>query len=300
MGESRRGLLLAFAAYTIWGLFPLYWPLLEPGGSVEILAHRVAWSAATMIVGVLLLRRTGRVLAVLRTRRQRRILVVAAVLITVNWGFYIYGVTTEHVVETSLGYFIGPLVTVAIAVVVLREHLRPLQRVALALATLAVLGLTLDYGRPPWIALALAVTFASYGLAKKQVGAGAVEGLTIESSVMAPFAIAYLIWLQTVGDSQAFTDAPGHFALLATSGIVTAVPLLCFSAAASRVSLTTIGMVQYVTPTLQFLIGVLVRDEPMPAARWIGFAIIWTALALFTIDAVRSRRTSPMPVDAVP
>ena len=173
---------------------------------------------------------------------------MAAVLITVNWGVYIYGVVNEHVVETSLGYFIGPLVTVALGVLVLHETLRPVQKVALGMTTAAVLGLTLDYGRPPWIALTLAVSFAVYGLLKKQVGAGAVEGLTIESAVMAPVALVYLVWLQSTGGGHAFSEGPGHLVLLASSGLVTALPLLCFGGAASRISLTTIGMVQYVGP----------------------------------------------------
>ncbi len=297
MAEGRRGLLLAFAAYTMWGLFPLYWPLLEPAGALEMLAHRVFWSAVTMAVIVLLLRRRAAVQRVLRSPRQRRILVLASILITANWGVYIYGVVNEHVVETSLGYFIGPLVTVALGVVVLHETLRPVQKVALGMTTAAVVGLTVEYGRPPWIALALAVSFAVYGLLKKQVGAGAVEGLTIESAVMAPLALVFLTWLQASGDGRAFSEGPGHLALLASSGIITALPLLCFGGAASRISLTTIGMVQYVGPTLQFLTGVFLLDEPMPAARWIGFAVIWLALVIFTADAVRGRRTS-IPVEA--
>jgi chloramphenicol-sensitive protein RarD len=297
VAEGRKGLLLGLAAYTMWGLFPLYWPLLRPAGPVEMLAHRVLWSAVTMVVIVALLRRFGPVRGVLRTPRQRRILSLAAVLITVNWGVYIYGVVNGHVVETSLGYFIGPLVTVALGVLVLHETLRPAQKVALGMTAAAVLGLTLDYGRPPWIALTLAVSFAVYGLLKKQVGAGAVEGLTIESAVMAPAALVYLVWLQSTGGGHAFSEGPGHLVLLASSGLVTALPLLCFGGAASRISLTTIGMVQYVGPTLQFLTGVFLLGEPMPAARWIGFAVIWLALALFTLDAVRGHRRTPVPVE---
>ena len=297
MGENRKGLLLAFAAYTMWGVFPLYWPLLEPAGPVEMLAHRVLWSAVTMLVAVLVLRRVPQVLAVLRNPRQRRILFTASVIITANWGVYIYGVVNEHVIETSLGYFIGPLVTVAIAVLVLHEQLNPTQRVALTMSAVAVVGLTVDYGRPPWIALALAVSFAVYGLLKKTVGAGAIEGLTVESVAMTPVALGFLSWLELTGRGQAFAVGPGHFALLATSGIVTDAPLLCFAAAAPRVSLTTIGMVQYVGPSLQFLIGVAILDEPMPAVRWGGFVLIWAALALFTTDAVRRRRT-PVSVEA--
>jgi chloramphenicol-sensitive protein RarD len=288
--ESRRGFLLGIAAYGIWGLFPLYWPLLEPAGAVEILAHRILWSCLTMGLLVLLLRRTSTVRALMVAPRTRRLLVLAACLITVNWAVYIWGVNNGHVVETSLGYFVNPLVTVLMGVFVLGERLRRVQWAAMAVATLAVLVLTVDYGRPPWIALVLALTFGSYGLCKKQADAPAVESLTFETLVIGPVALAYLVWLTSHGGSN-FTDhGPGHVLLLMSAGIVTAVPLVCFGGAATRVPMVTLGLLQYLTPTLQFLLGVAYFHEDMPAGRWIGFALVWVALAIFTLDLVRQRR----------
>lgn len=290
MAETRRGFLLGAAAYGMWGLFPLYWPLLEPAGAVEILAHRVSWSLVVMAALVVLLGRSSRLRAVLRVRRTRRLLVVASAVIAVNWGTYIWGVNNEHVVEASLGYFINPLVTVLMGVLVLGERLRRLQWVALGIATAAVLGLTVEYGRPPWVALVLAFSFGTYGLAKKKADVGAVESLTVETLVLAPVAAAYLWWLGAQGQSHFLADGPLHAALLAGTGVVTAVPLICFGAAATRVSMTTLGMLQYLAPTIQFVLGVLLFREPMPPTRWAGFALVWLALALFTFEAVSNHR----------
>ncbi len=290
MNERKAGLLLGVAAYGIWGLFPLYWPLLEPAGAVELLAHRVVWSAVVMVVLVTVVRRRSQLLAVLRSPRRLALMTGAGVMIGINWGLYIWGVNNHHVVETSLGYFINPLVTVLLGVFVLGERLARLQWGALGLAAVAVLALTVDYGRPPWIALALAVSFGTYGLIKKTVGVGAVEGLTVETLVLLPVALGYLVVLDVHGDGGFTTHGPGHVALLVSSGLVTAVPLLCFGAAASRVSLTTLGLLQYLTPSLQFVLGVAVLGEPMPPTRWIGFVLIWLALALFTVASVRGRR----------
>jgi chloramphenicol-sensitive protein RarD len=274
----------------MWGLFPLYWPLLEPAGAVEILAHRVAWSMVTMAALVLVVRRTGSMRALLADRRRRLILTGAAVVIAVNWGTYIWGVNNEHVVETSLGYFINPLVTVLMGVLVLAERLRPLQWVALGIAAFAVVGLTVEYGRPPWVALALAFSFGLYGLAKKKAGAGAVESLTFETLVLAPVAVGYIGYLVWSGTSEFGANGAGHAALMALTGVVTAIPLICFGAAATRVSLTTIGLLQYLAPTLQFALGVLLFREPMPTMRWVGFGLVWIALVLFTAEAVTHRR----------
>jgi chloramphenicol-sensitive protein RarD len=298
MTESRRGLLLGVAAYGIWGLFPLYWPLLEPAGAVEILAHRILWSCLTMGLLVLLLRRTPAVRVIMAERRTRALLILAACLITVNWAVYIWGVNNGHVVETSLGYFVNPLVTVLMGVFVLGERLRRFQWVALGVATLAVLVLTIDYGRPPWIALVLALTFGSYGLCKKQAGAPAIESLTFETMVIGPIALTYLVWLTWHGDSN-FTDhGGGHVLLLMSAGIVTAVPLVCFGGAAIRVPLVTLGLLQYLTPTLQFALGVFYFHEDMPAGRWIGFALVWVALGIFTLDLVRQRRPAVRSIPA--
>ncbi|MGZ4426854.1 MAG: EamA family transporter RarD [Nocardioidaceae bacterium] len=290
MAETRRGFLLGAAAYVMWGLFPLYWPLLEPAGAIEILAHRIFWSLAVMLALVAVTRRTGRLRAVLRDRRRLLILAMAAAVITVNWGTYIWGVNNEHVVETSLGYFINPLVTVLMGVVILGERLRSLQWVAMAIAALAVVGLTVEYGRPPWIALVLAFSFACYGLAKKKANTGAVESLTVETMVIGPVALAYLLFLTGSGQSHFTGHGTLHVLLLVGTGVATAIPLICFGAAATRVSMTTLGLLQYLAPTIQFALGVFLFGEPMPAMRWVGFGLVWVALALFTFESVRHRR----------
>lgn len=288
--EQRRGFVLGAAAYLMWGLFPLYWPLLEPAGAVEILAHRVFWSAITMVVVVLALERRQRLLALARDRRRLWLLTVAAVVIAVNWGTYIYGVNSGRVVETSLGYFINPLVTVLMGVLILKERLRRWQWIALGIASVAVIGLTIEYGRPPWIALVLALSFGTYGLAKKQAGVEAVESLTFETVVLTPVALAFIGWLTMAGGADFGHHGWGHALMLTTTGVVTAIPLLCFGAAAIRVSLTTIGLLQYLAPILQFAIGVLVLHEAMSPMRWLGFILVWVALAIFTVEAVRHRR----------
>ncbi|WP_220451272.1 EamA family transporter RarD [Nocardioides dongkuii] len=290
MGDSRRGLLLGVAAYGIWGAFPLYFPLLEPAGSVEMLAHRIVWSALTMGLLVLVLRRTAGVRAVVRDRRTLRLLALAAVTITVNWATYIYGVTNDRVVETSLGYFINPLVTVLMGVLLLGERLRPLQWVAMGVAATSVAVLTWDYGRPPYVALVLAFSFGTYGLAKKTADVGAVESLAVETALVAPLAAAYLGYLVATGASQFGGHGADHALLLVSAGIVTAVPLICFGGAATRVSMVTLGLLQYLAPILQFGLGVLYFGEDMPAGRWAGFVLVWVALALFTYEAATRRR----------
>ena len=298
MAETRRGFLFGVAAYAMWGLFPLYWPLLEPAGAVEILAHRVFWSLVVMVALILVLRRRAALRAVLADRRTRGILTIAAVLISVNWGTYIWGVNNEHVVETSLGYFINPLVTVLMGVVILGERLRTLQWVAMGLAGTAVIGLTIEYGRPPWIALVLAFSFGSYGLAKKKANTGSVESLTVETLLITPVAMGYIAWLMLQGTSNFGHAGSGHVALTIGTGIVTAIPLICFGAAATRVSMTAIGLMQYLTPTIQFLLGVLFFGEPMPALRWVGFILIWIALAIFTFELVSHRRRQQLALTA--
>jgi chloramphenicol-sensitive protein RarD len=297
MTESRRGFLLGVAAYGIWGLFPLYWPLLEPAGAVEILAHRIVWSCVTMGLLVLILRRTPVVRSIAGDARTRRILVLAACLITVNWAVYIWGVNNGHVVETSLGYFVNPLVTVLMGVFILGERMRRWQWVALSIAALAVVVLTLDYGRPPWIALTLALTFGSYGLCKKQANAPAIESLTFETLVIAPVALTYLGVLVWHGESSYADQGVGHTLLLMSAGIVTAVPLVCFGGAAIRVPLVTLGLLQYLTPTLQFALGVLWFHEAMPAGRWAGFVLVWVALVIFTVESLRHRRRTLRPAE---
>jgi chloramphenicol-sensitive protein RarD len=274
----------------MWGLFPLYFPLLEPAGSLEMLAHRVVWSTLTVGLLVLLLRLRPTLVAVLRDRRTVVLLCLAALAISVNWGAYIYGVTSDRVVETALGYFMNPLVTVLMGVVLLKERLRPLQWAALAVAGVAVVVLTLAYGRPPWVAIVLAFSFACYGLAKKTASVGAVESLAVETAVLAPLALGFLLLIGLAGTAEVGQHGVGHALLFTSTGIVTAVPLICFGAAATRVSLTTLGLLQYLAPVLQFLLGVLWFREEMPAARWVGFVLVWIALVVFTAEALTHRR----------
>jgi len=281
--------LLGLAAWTMWGFFPLYWPLLEPSGAVEILAHRIFWSMLVMLGVVVAMRRRDSLRATFADRRTRWLLAVASVLITINWGTYIWGVNNHHVVETSLGYFINPLVSVLMGVLLLGERMRRLQWVALGIAAVAVLGLTVEYGRPPWVALILAFSFGSYGLAKKKANAGAVESLVVETLAISPVAIAYLGFLGATGAST-FGDHGGwHAVLIVGTGAVTVVPLLCFGGAATRIPLSTLGLMQYLTPSVQFLLGIFFFHEPMPALRWVGFALIWASLALFTYSSLRNR-----------
>jgi chloramphenicol-sensitive protein RarD len=302
MGESRRGVLLGLAAWVMWGFFPLYWPLLEPAGAVEILAHRIVWSLLLVLGVVVASRKVGRLRATLADRRTRWLLAVASALITVNWGTYIWGVNNHHVVETSLGYFINPLVSVLIGVLVLGERLRTLQWVAMGIAGAAVLALTVEYGRPPWVSLILALSFGSYGLAKKKANAGAVESLVVETLVVSPVAVGYIVFLTATGASTFGGNGPGHVALVVGTGLVTVIPLLCFGGAATRIPLSTLGLMQYLTPTVQFLLGILFFHEPMPAMRWVGFAMIWVALAVFTFSSLRHRhqQLQVAPAERIP
>ena len=290
MPEQRRGLLLGVAAYGLWGGFPLYFPLLEPASAVEILAHRILWSLVTMGVIVVLLRRTTQLRALFRDRRVFALLAVGAAVITVNWATYIWGVNNGRVVEASLGYFINPLVTVLMGVFILGERLRPLQWGAMAVAGTAVAVLALDYGRLPWVALVLAFSFGTYGLAKKTANAGAIESLTLETMLLAPIAAAYIAWLMATGQSNFGSHGTGHALLFTTTGIVTAIPLICFGGAAIRVSMVTLGLLQYLAPILQFALGVVWFHEEMPPGRWVGFILVWIALAIFTVEAIHHHR----------
>ncbi|HEV2784254.1 MAG TPA: EamA family transporter RarD [Actinophytocola sp.] len=293
--EYKLGVLFGVASYGMWGLFPLYWPLLKPAGAVEILAHRMVWSllfvlAVLWVVG----RRRGAGWAGLRSaltsRRRMGLLAMAAVLITVNWGAYIWGVNSGNVVETALGYFIGPLVSVVVGVVLLSERLRTGQWVAVGLGFAAVVVLTIGYGRPPWIALLLAFPFAIYGLLKKLAATGAVESLAIETGLTAVPALIYLGVLQGTGAGTFTGHGADHALLLAGGGVVTALPLLTFGAAATRIPLSMVGLLQYIAPVMQFLLGVLFYREQMPVERWIGFAMVWLGLVILGWDGARRAR----------
>ena len=290
MSKNKLGLLFGVSAYSLWGTFPLYWPLLEPANPLEIVSHRAVW---TLVFCFIVLAATKALKSTLATLKRPTVAVklfLSSMLISVNWLVYIWATNNEHVVEASLGYYINPLIIIGFGVIFLKEKMRPLQWAAVAIATLGVLVLTFDYGRLPWIALALAVSWGSYGLIKKQLGLGALEGLAIETFISSFFYLAYLIYIGNQGTGQ-FGQNWGLTALLISAGAVTAIPLLLFNGSTNRLPFTTIGLLQYITPTLQFSIGVWVVNEEMPTARWIGFLIIWAALVTLAIDLIRSSRT---------
>jgi chloramphenicol-sensitive protein RarD len=286
MGE-RRGYVSGFGAYVLWGFFPIYFHHLLPAGPTEILAHRVIWSVVCVALITTGLRRWRRI-AELRHRPKTLAGVgLAAVLIAINWFVYIYGVNTNQVIETSLGYFINPLISVLFGVVIFKERLRRAQWAAIGLGGAAVAVIAIDYGRLPWIALTLAVSFGSYGLVKKRLGLPPTDGLLVESSVLALPALAYLSVLTAQGRSTFTSVSTLHTVLLVAAGLATAVPLLLFADAANRIPMTSLGMLQYIAPILQLLSGVFIFDETMPPAELAGFCLVWVALIVFTWDAVR-------------
>ena len=287
--EYSLGLLFGFSSYILWGLFPLYWPLLEPAGPLEIVAHRAVWTLVFCAVVLVVLKQMRTTIAILKNPRVMLGLLSTTVLISINWITYIWATNNGHVVEAALGYYINPLIIIAFGVILLREKMRPLQWVAVAIASIGVLILTLDYGRLPWVAIALATSWGTYGLIKKKLGLGALEGLAIETLIsLIPYSI-YLFTLARNGTGQ-FGANWGLTTLLISAGAITAIPLLLFNGSTTRLPYSTIGLLQYITPTIQFSIGVWVRHEDMPAARWVGFVVIWMALVTLGTDLVKSSR----------
>ena len=289
MSKYKIGLLYGVSAYVLWGTFPLYWPLLEPASPLEIVSHRAAWTSVFCILVLAYQKQLRQMFKLMATKRVFLRLTAASALISVNWLVYIWATNNGHVVEAALGYYINPLIIIAFGVLLLKERMRRLQWFAVGLGFIGVVVLTFDYGRLPWIALALAISWGSYGLIKKQLNLGAVEGLAIETLIsFIPYA-GYLFYLGSKGQGQ-WGHHLGLTLLLTGAGAVTAIPLLLFNGSATRLPYSTIGLLQYITPTLQFSIGVWVRHEAMPAARWIGFVIIWGALAALATDLVRSAK----------
>jgi chloramphenicol-sensitive protein RarD len=284
------GLLFGVSAYTLWGLFPIYWPLLKPANPLEIVSHRAVWTLVFCFIILALTKTLNSTLSLLKRPKIVAGLFLGSILISINWIIYIYAANNEHVVEASLGYYINPIVVIATGVIVLKEKMRPLQWLAVGIATLGVAVLTIDYGRLPWIALGLALSWGSYGLVKKQLGLGALEGLSIETLLSSGFYLAYLIWLGNKGEGH-FTYSLTLTLLLIGGGAVTAIPLLLFNGSTNRLPLTLIGLLQYITPTIQFCIGVWYYNEDMSTARWVGFLIIWVALMSLAIDLVKSSRS---------
>lgn len=285
----HTGTIYGFLAYGLWGVLPLYFYALAPATSWEILAHRIVWSLLLTVVVWVWKRDLDWLRPLLRQPRRLALLALAAFFLAINWAVFIYAVSVGNVVESSLGYFINPLILVLMGVLLLGERMSRLQWTALGFSTIAVVVITVDYGHPPWIALALATSFAMYGYIKKQVGAyiGALESMTIETVVLAPFALAGIAWIQLSGNGTFLTEGTGHTLLIMASGVATAIPLVLFSAAASRIPLTTMGLLQYLTPVGQFFVGVLVFNEVVPGPRWVGFGLVWIALVILTVDTFR-------------
>jgi chloramphenicol-sensitive protein RarD len=289
-GRSRAGVASGLTAYVLWGLFPLYWGLLEPASPAEVLAARVVFSLVFLALLVAASGQWAEVRAVLADRRRLGILAIAAAFVSVNWGVFIWAVDNDHVVDASLGYFINPLVSIALGVLVLRERLRRLQWLAVGIAALAVVYATVSVGRLPWVALVLAFSFGFYGLAKKLAGVDAVPSLTVEMLVLTPLALAYLVWLWAGGQLVLGSEGWAHALFMVGAGPVTALPLLFFGFAAHRVPLSVLGALQYVAPSMQLVLGVWVLGEPMSPQRWLAFVGVWIALVIFTVDAVRASR----------
>jgi chloramphenicol-sensitive protein RarD len=287
--EYSLGLLFGFSSYIIWGLFPLYWPLLEPANPLEIVSHRAVWTLVFCLIVLALSKQIRTTLVVMKNPKTMAALLLSTILVSINWITYIWAVNNGHVVEAALGYYINPLIIIAFGVILLREKMRPLQWVAVAIAAVGVLVLTIDYGRLPWVAISLALSWGSYGLVKKKLNLGALEGLAIETLISFIPYVGYLIFLGNQGTGQ-FGHDPLLTILLISAGAVTAIPLLLFNGSTTRLPYSTIGLLQYITPTIQFSIGVWLRHEDMPTARWIGFIVIWFALAALAIDLVRSSR----------
>lgn len=288
--DRRKGLVFAIVANSLWGMFPLYWPLLRPATPPEILAHRMVWSLFFVVLLLAATRRLGSLRRLLRKRRTMTALVGAALFQSVNWGTYIYAVNSGQVLQASLGYFITPLIVVALAVVILREKLSWFQWGSVGLGTVAVAILAIDYGQPPWLALTLGICFAVYGYLKREADSGAIEGVAVETGVLAGPALAGIVWLGFQGEGTFSTANPGHAVLLASAGVMTLLPLLFFGAAATRLPLTTLGLLQYLPPVLQWVIAVAVVHEPMPPSRLMGFALVWCALLMLALDGWRGTR----------
>lgn len=287
---ARRGTVYGLAAYGIWGAFPLYFTLLRPAGALEILGHRIVWSLLICLGALAVMGQLRWVGALLRDPKQVAVVGLAGLLIAANWTVYIFAVLTGHVTEAALGYFLNPLVTVALGVLVLRETLRRWQWVAVGIGVVAALYLTIDYGTPPWASFSLALSFASYGLLKKRAGVtlSAWQSLTGETLLLAPLALGLLVWLGMSGDQTFGSEGAGHTVLLVTTGVATVIPLLLFAGAARRVPLVSVGLMQFITPVLQLLVGVALLGEAMPTSRWIGFGLVWLALLVLTLDSLRA------------
>lgn len=288
--EHSIGLINGFFAYVIWGTVILYWPYLAPAKPLEILAHRILWSLLFVAAILIYQKRIVSLRVVLKDARQMKLLAVASVFIAINWGLFIWASLNNHALDSSLGYYITPLLNVALGVFFFKEKLRRMQWLAIGIAAFAVLFITIAMGVVPWVALILASSFTIYGYVKKLANVQALESLMVETIILTPVAIGYLIWLESNGGNTFLAYGLDHTLWMASAGIVTAIPLLAFGVAITRLPFTTLGMLQYIGPTIQFFVGIWILQEPMPKERFAGFVITWIALMILTIDALNNRR----------
>ena len=290
---SRAGLLFAIAAYGLWGVLPAYFQLLKPAGAFEVVAFRILMSLAFCVLLITVTHGWARFRELIRDRRALLLMAGASVAIYVNWQVYVIAALEGHVIEASLGYFINPIVTVLLGVLVLREKVRVPQWIALGIAFVAILVIAIGYGAVPWLALALAFSFGIYGLIKRVVGptVDAVGGLTLETAFLAPVAVVQLVLVATMGAGLEFgRNGVVHVLLMVAAGVMTTVPLLLFAAGARRIPLVALGMTQFLAPVLQFLFGWLFLHEEMPLERWVGFGLVWVALVVLTVDMIAASR----------
>ena len=289
--ESTKGLIYAFTAYTIWGIVPLYWPKLQPAGPIEILAHRFLWSAVVLYLFLVFTKRVKKALLIFKDTKKLQMLALASLLVGVNWGIFIWASVSGRILDSSLGYYINPLFSIGLGVVLLKEKLRKLQWLAIGVATAAILWLTLTLGTPPYVALSLASTFGLYGYIKKKANVEAIDSLFIETILATPIALGYLLYLNSTGGNSFGAHGLSHAVWLASAGIITAVPLAMFGAAAIRIPLSTLGFIQYIGPTLQYIVGLYAFHEPMSQNRFMGFVLTWIAIAIISYDALRHRKS---------
>jgi chloramphenicol-sensitive protein RarD len=283
-GTDATGLLYAIGAYGTWGMFPVFFPLLQPASAPEVLAHRIVWTAVFMAVVLIAVGRVSDLWSI--SGRTWLLLACASILISINWIIYVYAVNNGHVVDAALGYFINPLVSVLFGMVIFGERLNRAQSAAVLIALVAIIVLSVETDATPLIGLGLAMSFGLYGVVKKVVTTDPRVSVAVEAGIAAPMAVVFLLVLQVNGHGQFTNHGPGHATLMALSGPLTAIPLLMFAAAAQRLPLVTLGLLMYFNPALQMTWGILVGHEPMPPARWIGFGLIWVALVVFSADAL--------------
>ncbi|HET9587993.1 MAG TPA: EamA family transporter RarD [Anaerolineales bacterium] len=292
----NKGILNGIAAYVLWGFFPIYWKLLQQVPALEVIGHRIGWSFVLLMAFIFLTKQWQEFRSAALTPKMVGIYSLAAVLLSVNWLIYVWGVNAGFIVETSLGYFINPLFSVLLGVVFLHERLRPIQWIPVGLATAGVIYLALAYGRLPWIALSLAFSFGFYGFVKKLAPLGSLYGLTLETGIVFPVAVIYLAFIEFTSAGAFLHEGAVIDILLIGAGLVTTIPLLMFASAARQIPLSVVGILQYIAPTLQFLIGVLVYREPFDQSRLIGFGLVWLALIIFWLESYLANRIPAAPI----